>query len=74
MGHCVGTIVGEETISSFSLKILFCCIEGVEAAVIVAVLCAPFEKTVRRMHFVVCYITLRHCFGGAIVRTTFGIQ
>ena len=53
MGHCVGTIVGEETISSFSSTIFFCWIEGVEAVVVVVVFCASFEQTVKRMNFVV---------------------
>jgi hypothetical protein len=53
MGHCVGTIVGEETISSVSSTIYFCWIEGVEAAVVVVVFCASFEQTVKRMNFAV---------------------
>jgi hypothetical protein len=53
MGHCVGTIVGEETISYFSSIIYFCWIEGVEATVVLAVLCASFEQTVKRMNFAV---------------------
>jgi hypothetical protein len=53
MGHCVGTIVGEETISSFSSAICFCWIEGVEAAVVVVAFCASFEQTVKRMNFAV---------------------
>jgi hypothetical protein len=53
MGHCVGTIVGEETISSFSSAIFFCWIEGVEAVVVVVALCASFEQTVKRMNFAV---------------------
>jgi hypothetical protein len=53
MGHCVGTIVGEDTISSFSSTIYFCWIEGVEVAVVVVVLCASFEHTVKRMNFAV---------------------
>jgi hypothetical protein len=51
MGHCVGTIVGEETISSFSSAIFFYWIEGVEAAVVVVAFCASFEQTVKRMNF-----------------------
>jgi hypothetical protein len=53
MGHCVGIIVGEETISYVSLIIYFCWIEGVEAAVVVVVFCAFFEQTLKRMDFVV---------------------
>jgi hypothetical protein len=45
-GHCVGTIVGEETIC-------FCWIEGVEAIVVVVVFCASFEQTMKRMNFAV---------------------
>jgi hypothetical protein len=48
-GHCVGTIIGEETISA----ICFCWIEGVEAAVVAVAFCASFEKTVKRMNFAV---------------------
>jgi hypothetical protein len=51
MGHCVGTTVGEETISSFSSTIYFCWIEGVEVAVVVVVLCVFFEQTVKMMNF-----------------------
>jgi hypothetical protein len=53
MGHCVGTIVGEETISSFSSTICFYWIEGVEVAVVVVAFCASFEQTVKRMNFAV---------------------
>jgi hypothetical protein len=41
--HCVGTIVGEETISTFSSAIYFCWIEDVEATVVVMVFYASFE-------------------------------
>jgi hypothetical protein len=51
MGHCVGTIVGEETISYVSLTICFCWIEGVEDALVVVVFCASFEQIVKRMNF-----------------------
>ena len=73
MGYCVGTIVDEETISSISSTICFCWIECVEASVVVLVLCASFEQTMKRMNFAVWEITLRHCFSGRIVETTFGI-
>jgi hypothetical protein len=53
MGHCVITIVGEETISSFSLTIYFFWIEGVDVALVVTVFCASFEQIVKRMNFVV---------------------
>jgi hypothetical protein len=53
MGYCVGTIIGEEIISSFSLTIYFFWIEGVEVVVVVAVFCASFEQTVKRMNFAV---------------------
>jgi hypothetical protein len=53
MGHCVGPIVGEETISLVSSTICYCWIEGVEAVVVVVVFCASFEQTVKRMNFVV---------------------
>jgi hypothetical protein len=43
MGHCVGTIVGEETIYFVSSTNYFCWIEGVDAAVVVVVFCASFE-------------------------------
>jgi hypothetical protein len=43
MGHYVGTIVGEETISSFSSEIFFCWIEGVEDVVVVVDFYASFE-------------------------------
>jgi hypothetical protein len=43
MGNYVGNIVGEETISSFSLAFNFYWIEGAEAAVVVVALCASFE-------------------------------
>jgi hypothetical protein len=46
MGHCVCTIVGEETISA----IFFCWIEVVEVAV---AFYASFEKIVKMMNFVV---------------------
>jgi hypothetical protein len=52
-GHCVGTIVGEETLSAFSSVIFFCWIEGVEAAVVVVAFCASFENAVKRMNFAV---------------------
>jgi hypothetical protein len=51
MGHYVGIIVGEEKIYSFSLKIYFSWIKGVEAAVDVAVFFASFEQTANRMNF-----------------------
>jgi hypothetical protein len=53
MGHCVGTIVGEETIYYFSSTIYFCWIEGVEAAVVVVAFYASFEQTVKRLNFAV---------------------
>jgi hypothetical protein len=53
MGHCVGTIVGEETISSFSSAIYFCWIEGVEVTVVVVSFCASFEQTVKKMNFAI---------------------
>jgi preprotein translocase subunit SecF len=53
MGHGVGTLVGEETISSFSSTICFCWIEGVVSTMVVAVVCAYFKKNVKRMNFVV---------------------
>jgi hypothetical protein len=53
MVHCVGTIVGEEKISSISPTILFCWIGGVEATVVVVVFCASFEHTMKRMNFAV---------------------
>jgi hypothetical protein len=52
-GHCVGTIVCEETIYSFSYAICFWWIEGVEDAVVVVAFCASFEQTVKMMNFVV---------------------
>jgi hypothetical protein len=73
MGHCVGTIAGEETISYFSFAIYFYWIEGVEAAVVVVAFCVSFKHIVKRLNFVVCEITLRHCFAGTIVGTTSGI-
>jgi hypothetical protein len=51
MGPGVGTILDEETISSFSSTICFCWIEGVEATVVVVVFCASFEQIVKRMNF-----------------------
>ena len=72
-GHYVGTIVGEETISSFSSAICFCWIKGVEAAMVAMAFCASFEQTVKRLNFAVWEITLGHCFGGTIVGTTFDI-
>jgi hypothetical protein len=51
MGHCVRTIIGEETISYFSSAICCCWIEGVEAAVVVVAFYASFEQTVKRMNF-----------------------
>jgi hypothetical protein len=53
MGHCVGTIVGEEKISSFSYAICFCWIEGVEVVVVVVAFFASFEQTMKRMNFTV---------------------
>jgi hypothetical protein len=53
MGNYVGTILGEETISSVSLTIYFCWIKGVEAAVVVVVFYASFGQTVKRMNFAV---------------------
>jgi hypothetical protein len=53
MGHCVGMIIVEETISSFSFAICFCWIEGVEVAMVAVALCASFEKIVKRMNFAV---------------------
>jgi hypothetical protein len=53
MGHCVGTIVGEEKISSFSSKNCFSWIGGVEAVVVVVVFCESFKKTVKMMNFAV---------------------
>jgi hypothetical protein len=52
-GHCVGTIVAEETIYAFSSAICFYWIEGDEAVVVVVALCASFEQTVKRMNFAV---------------------
>jgi hypothetical protein len=49
MGHCVGTIVGEETI----YVIFFCWIEGVKAVVVAGAFCASFEQTVKRMNFAI---------------------
>jgi hypothetical protein len=46
MRHCVGTIVG-------GITICFCWIKGFEVAVIVAVFCASFEQTVKRLNFAV---------------------
>jgi hypothetical protein len=43
MGNCVGTILDEETIYSFSYAISFSWIEGVEAEVVVVALCGSFE-------------------------------
>jgi hypothetical protein len=71
--HCVGTIVGEEKISSFSFAICFYWIEGIEAAVVAVAFCASFEHTVKKMNFAVREITLPHFFGGKLVRTTSGI-
>jgi hypothetical protein len=51
MRHYVGTIVGEDTISSFSSAICFCWIEGVEATVVIVAFCASFKETVKRMNF-----------------------
>jgi hypothetical protein len=51
MGHCVGTIIGEETISDVSSTICFLWIEGVEAMVVAVVFCTSFEHTVNRMNF-----------------------
>jgi hypothetical protein len=52
-GHCVGTIVGEEKIFSFSSTICFCWIEGVEVAVVVVAFYTSFEHNVKRINFVV---------------------
>jgi hypothetical protein len=51
--YCVGTIIGEEIISSFAYAICFYWIEGVEDAVVVVAFCASFEQTVKRMNFAV---------------------
>jgi hypothetical protein len=51
MGHCLGTIVGEETISSFSFATCFCWIEGVEVGLVAVALCSPFENIVKRLNF-----------------------
>jgi hypothetical protein len=42
MGHCVGTIVGEETIYVVSSTIYSFLIEGVEAAVVIVVFCTSW--------------------------------
>jgi hypothetical protein len=52
-GHCVGTNVGEETISSFSSAICLCWIEGVEAAVVAMAFYASFEHIVKRLNFAI---------------------
>jgi hypothetical protein len=52
-GHYVGTIVGEETMSSFSSEVYFYWIEGVEDGVVVVALCASFEQIVNKMNFAV---------------------
>jgi hypothetical protein len=46
-GHCVGTIVGKEEISSFPSIIYLCWIEGIEAAM---AFCSSFEQIVKRMN------------------------
>jgi hypothetical protein len=51
MGYCVGTIVDEETMSSFFSAMCFCWIEGVEVAMVVVAFCAYFEQTMKRMNF-----------------------
>jgi hypothetical protein len=51
--HCVETIVVEETIYAFSSAICFCWIKGVEATVVVVAFYESFEKTVKRMNFLV---------------------
>jgi hypothetical protein len=51
--YCVGTIVGEETISSFSSAIYFCWIEGTEDAMVVVAFHASIEQTVKRMNFAI---------------------
>jgi hypothetical protein len=53
MGHCVGTIVGEEEISSFPSAICFYWIEGVEAAVVAVAFCSSFEQIVKRLNLAV---------------------
>jgi hypothetical protein len=53
MGHCVGTIIGEGTISSFSSAICLYWIEGVEDVVVVVSFYASFEHTMNRMNFLV---------------------
>jgi hypothetical protein len=73
-GHCVGTIVGEETIYSFSSTIFLCWIKGVEVVVVVVAFCESFEQTIKRMNFAVCEITLWHYFCGIVVRNTYGIM
>jgi hypothetical protein len=73
MGHCVGTIVGEETISYVSSTICFDWIEGVEDELVVVVFCASFEHNVKRMNFAVREITLQCCFAGVVVGTTSSI-
>jgi hypothetical protein len=73
MEHYVGTIVGEETISSASLTIYFFWIEGVEVSVVVVVLCLSFEQTVKRMNFPVGETNFRCFCGGAVVGTTSSI-
>jgi hypothetical protein len=53
MGNCVGTIIGEETISSFSSPICFCWIEGTKVVVVAVAFCASFEQIVKKLNFVV---------------------
>jgi hypothetical protein len=52
---CVGTIVGEETISSFSSARFFYWKERswAKAAVVAVYFCSPFEHIVKRLNFVV---------------------
>jgi hypothetical protein len=40
---------------------------------IIVSFCSPSDQIVKRLNFAVSEITLWHCFGGTIVKTTFGI-
>ena len=71
----MSTLVGEETISYFSSTIFFYRIERnwAKDVVVVVSFCSPFENIVKRLNFAVLEVTLWHCFGGTIVRITYGI-
>jgi hypothetical protein len=43
MRHYVGTIVGEEKLSSCSSTFYFCWIEGAETVVVAVAFCSSFE-------------------------------